>query len=156
MTMVEPATLDHAGIAARIPHSGAMCLLEALQSWSPEQIVCRIVGHGEASHPLRLDGMLPVAAALEYASQATALHGALCAPRDAGPRPGFLASARGVRLHVDRLDDRPGPLEVTATRLAGSDGQALYRFELRDGEGTMLADGRVTVVLDQPLVAATA
>lgn len=156
MTTHEPATLDQAGIAARIPHSGTMCLLDALLRWTPEQIVCRVAGHAGAMHPLRLDGQLPAAAALEFASQATALHGALCAPREAGPRPGFLASARGVRLHVSRLDDRPGPLEVQATRLAGSDGQALYRFELRDGAGAPLADGRLTVVLNQPLTTASA
>jgi len=156
MTAATPATLDHAGIAARIPHSGAMCLLEALQHWSPEQIVCRITDPADPAHPLRLDGELPAAAALEFASQATALHGALCAPRETGPRPGFLASARGVRLHVQRLDGQPGPLEVEATRLAGSDGQALYRFELRDGAGALLADGRLTVVLDRPLAATPA
>lgn len=156
MTRPQPATLDHAGIAARIPHSGPMCLLDSLRRWSPEQIVCSILGHDDPSHPLRLDGVLPAAAALEYASQATALHGALCAPREAGPRPGFLASARSVRLHVSRLDDRPGPLEVQATRLSGSDGQALYRFELRDGTGAPLVDGRLTVVLDQPLAATPA
>jgi predicted hotdog family 3-hydroxylacyl-ACP dehydratase len=157
MTMPQPATLDHAGIAVRIPHSGTMCLLESLRRWSPEQIVCGIAGHDDPSHPLRLDGVLPSAAALEYASQATALHGALCAPPEAGPRPGFLASARSLRLHVSRLDDRLGPLEVQATRLAGSDGQAaLYRFELRDGTGAPLVDGRLTVVLDQPLAATPA
>lgn len=156
MTAAQPATLDHAGIAARIPHSGTMCLLGTLQRWTPEQIVCRITGHDDPSNPLRLDGLLPSAAALEYASQATALHGALCAPRDAGPRPGFLASARSVRLHVARLDQRPGPLEVQATRLAGSDGQALYQFELRDAAGAPLADGRLTVVLDRPLAGPSA
>jgi hypothetical protein len=57
---------------------------------------------------------------------------------------------------VRRLDDRPAPLEVLAVRLAGSDDQALYRFELRDADGTALADGRLTVVLNQPLLAASA
>lgn len=156
MTTAAPATLDRAGIAARIPHSGAMCLLDALSHWTPERIVCRITGHADPAHPLRLDGRLPAAAALEFASQATALHGALCAPREAGPRPGFLASARGVRLLVPRLDDRAGPLEVQATRTAGSHDQALYQFELRDAAGATLADGRLTVVLDQPLAPASA
>ena len=38
---MNPATLDHAGIAARIPHSGRMCLLDRLLSWSPTEIYTR-------------------------------------------------------------------------------------------------------------------
>ncbi|MFO1224775.1 MAG: hydroxymyristoyl-ACP dehydratase [Burkholderiaceae bacterium] len=148
-----PATLDHAGIAARIPHSGTMCLLDALLGWTPEQIDCRITGHAEPANPLRLDGRLPAAAALEYASQATALHGALCAPPDGAPQPGFLASARELRLHVARLDDRAGPLALQARRVAGGDGQAMYAFALRDAQGEALADGRLTVVFGRALAA---
>ena len=37
----EPATLDRAGIAARIPHAGPMCLLDGLLSWTNDEIVCR-------------------------------------------------------------------------------------------------------------------
>jgi predicted hotdog family 3-hydroxylacyl-ACP dehydratase len=156
MTTAEPATLGHAGIAARIPHSGAMCLLDALLGWTSEAISCRITGHCAADHPLRLGDMLPAAAALEYASQATALHGALCAPPGAGPRPGFLASARNLRLHATRLDDRTGPLQLQATRVAGDDAQALYDFALRDAEGALLAEGRLTVVHGRALAASGA
>jgi predicted hotdog family 3-hydroxylacyl-ACP dehydratase len=74
-----PAALDRAGIAARVPHQGTMCLLDAMESCSADEIVCRITNHADAHHPLRLDGMLPGASALEYASQAMALHGSLAA-----------------------------------------------------------------------------
>jgi predicted hotdog family 3-hydroxylacyl-ACP dehydratase len=140
------ATLDRAGIAARIPHSGPMCLLDGLLSWTNDEIVCRTGDPSDALHPLRLAGMLPAACALEYASQAMALHGALCAPAAGGPRPGMLASARQVRLHARRLDDAPGPLRVRAHRLAGDDAQATYGFELHDATGRLLVDGRATVV----------
>ncbi|MBE7420378.1 MAG: hydroxymyristoyl-ACP dehydratase [Ideonella sp.] len=143
-----PVNLDHAGIAARVPHGGPMCLLDALLSWDHERITCRISGHTAADHPLRLGAHLPAASALEYASQAMALHGGLSRPPGAPPTPGFLASARQVRFHVTRLDDAAGPLEVRAQRLAGDGGQALYRFELADAHGRLLVDGRATVVLD--------
>jgi predicted hotdog family 3-hydroxylacyl-ACP dehydratase len=156
MTGAAPATLDHAGIAERIPHSGAMCLLDALLGWTPEWISCRISGHREAGHPLRLGDVLPAAAALEYASQATALHGALCAPSGIGPRPVFLASARKLRLLAPRLDDRAGPLQLLATRVAGDGAQALYDFTLRDAEGALLAEGRLTVVHGRALAASGA
>jgi predicted hotdog family 3-hydroxylacyl-ACP dehydratase len=153
VTIGGPAALDHAGIAARIPHGGAMCLLDALLDWTPERISCRITGHNDPDHPLRLGGVLPAAAALEYASQATALHGALCAPPGAGPRPGFLASARKLQLHAARLDERIGPLGLQATRVAGDDAQALYDFTLCDADGALLAEGRLTVVHGRTLVA---
>lgn len=144
------AMLDRAGIAARVPHAGPMCLLDGLLSWSDREIVCRIVNHTDAGHPLRLAGVLPAASALEYASQAMALHGALCGAAGAAPTPGFLASARGVRFHVTRIDDAAGPLQVRAERAAGDAGQAMYRFELCDAAGRLLVEGRATVVLDTP------
>ncbi|HEU5297464.1 MAG TPA: hydroxymyristoyl-ACP dehydratase [Burkholderiaceae bacterium] len=148
-----PATLERAGIAARIPHAGAMCLLERMLSWRDDEVVCEAINQADERHPLRLAGTLPAACALEYASQAMALHGALCA-RVGGPQPGFLASARSLRLHASRLDDAPGPLRVHAQRLSGGAGQAMYAFTLRDGHARLLVDGRATVVFDAPLRAA--
>ena len=145
------ATLDRAGIAARIPHGAAMCLLDGMLSCTADEIVCRAGDHTDPAHPLRLADALPAACALEYASQAMALHGALCAPAGNGATPGFLASARGVRLHVHRLDDAPGPLRVRARRLAGDSGQAMYGFELHDASERLLVDGRATVLLGAQL-----
>jgi len=141
--------LDHAGIAARIPHSGTMCLLHSVLGWSAEDIRCRIVNHADLSHPLRTASGLLSVCAIEYAAQAMALHGALCASAAAPPRQGALASARGVRLCVPRLDDAAGPLQVRAMLISGDPQQALYRFELSDAAGHVLVDGRAAVVLDR-------
>lgn len=162
-----PATLDHAGIAARVPHAGSMCLLERLLRWDDASIECAIVNHADPSHPLRdhahvqdggnKDGGegedlgLPSPTAIEFAAQAMALHASLTAAEGAQPTPGFLASARDVRLHVPRLDTAPGPLVVKAHRLAGDVRQAMYRFELADAGGRLLVEGRTTVVLNTPL-----
>lgn len=147
-----PATLDRAGIAARVPHQGTMCLLDAMESCSAEEIVCRIANHASPSNPLRLGDQLPAASALEYASQAMALHGSLAA-RGKPPTAGFLASARDVRFHVERLDRAAAPLRMRVQHLAGDSGQAMYRFELRDAFDELLVEGRTTVVLDTPLAA---
>lgn len=146
--MTAPATLERAGIAARIPHSGPMCLLERLLSWSADEIVCQATDAADPAHPLRLGDGVPAACALELASQAMALHGALNAPALAPPRAGFLASARSVRLHVARLDDAPGPLVVHVVHLAGDATQALYAFDLSDAAARLLVEGRLAVVLD--------
>jgi predicted hotdog family 3-hydroxylacyl-ACP dehydratase len=128
-----------------------MNLLDAVLACTPQAITCRARGHGRADHPLRLDGLLPAPVGIEYAAQAMALHGALNARPGVRGRPGFLASARGVRLHVARLDDVAGELRVQVDHLAGDERQALYRFALHDEAGRVLVDGRATVVLDTPL-----
>jgi len=149
--MNTPLTLDRDGIAERIPHRGTMCLLDGLVGWSHDEIHCRASGQADPAHPLRSPEGLLAPCAIEYAAQAMALHGALAAPAGAAPRPGFLASARQVRLHVVRLDDIPGALQVHAVRLAGDGQQALYRFSLLDETGRVLVDGRAAVVFDSPL-----
>lgn len=142
--------LDRAWIAARIPHQGSMCLLDAVSDWSAERIACRATSHADPANPLRADGRLGAAAGIEYAAQAMAIHGALLAgPADAGeaPRQGYLTSVRGVTLHVARLDDLPGALKVEAERLSGDGNTILYRFAVSHA-GRCLVDGRAAVVLD--------
>ncbi len=141
-------------IAALIPHQGRMCLLDAVLACSRERITCRASSHRAADHPLRCAHGLLAPVAIEYAAQAMALHGALNAAPGVQGRPGFLASARSVRLLVPRLDDVAGALIVQADHLAGDERQAMYRFEVRDESGRVLVDGRATVVLDTPLAVA--
>ena len=140
--------MDHAAIAARIPHSGRMCLVQQLHSHSETQIRCSASSHRDSDNPLRLDGLLPAACAVEYAAQAMALHGALAAPAGSPPTPGFLASVRNVRLRVARLDDVAGDIQVSAERLAGDTRQALYSFALHSEGGALLVEGRATVILN--------
>ncbi len=86
-----PPLLDHAAIAARIPHAGRMCLLDRVIAWDEDGIVCESDGHRtddrdrrrDGPHPLVRDGALPATAAIEYAAQAMALHGALIGERAA-------------------------------------------------------------------------
>jgi predicted hotdog family 3-hydroxylacyl-ACP dehydratase len=146
-----PATLDHAGIAQRIPHHGSMCLLERLQAWSPAGITCVALSHRDPANPLRSASGLLAPCAIEYAAQAMALHGALMATADVPATPGYLASVRHVRMNVERLDTVEGPLTVQAERLAGNAQQVLYRYAVSDEQGRLLVDGRATVVLNTPL-----
>ncbi len=148
-----PQTLDRDGIAARIPHAGSMCLLARLASWDLQRIVCTASNHRDPDHPLRTRSGLLSSAAIEYAAQAMALHGALIGQEAGAPAtPGFLASARGVQLHVLRLDDLAGDLQVEATRQSGDARQILYVFTVRHAAG-LVAEGRAAVVLNTPLPA---
>ncbi|MDQ0015709.1 putative hotdog family 3-hydroxylacyl-ACP dehydratase [Variovorax boronicumulans] len=149
--MTAPQTLDRAGIAARIPHSGSMCLLDRLDGWDAEVIRCSTTTHRLAENPLRTAGGLLAPNAIEYAAQAMALHGGLLAAEGSTPSAGFLASARNVRLAVARLDDIEGALHVQARRLSGDERQILYEFTVNADDGRTLAEGRAVVVLNTPL-----
>ncbi|QJW85786.1 3-hydroxylacyl-ACP dehydratase [Ramlibacter terrae] len=144
--------LSHAEIARRIPHQGAMCLLERVVAWTPEEIRCEADSHHSAANPLRAHDRLGIACGIEYAAQAMAVHGSLVAEAEAVPRAGYLASVRGVELHARRLDDVAGPLLVKATRLLGDGNHIVYSFEVASQAGPLMS-GRATVVLDAALAA---
>ena len=146
-----PQTLARAQIAGLIPHSGTMCLLERLERWDAQHIVCAADSHRDPQHPLRSRSGLLAPCAIKYAAQAMALHGALVG-LEAGTAasPGYLASARGVQLHRLRLDDLPGELHIEATRQAGDARQILYAFTVSHA-GQPIAEGRAAVVLNTPL-----
>jgi predicted hotdog family 3-hydroxylacyl-ACP dehydratase len=142
------ALLDHPAIEALVPHKGSMCLLASVRSSDADRIHCTATSHTDPGNPLRSRSGLLASAAIEYAAQAAAVHGALVS-RSTGHagQPGFLASARGVAFHCLRLDDLPGELDVHAERSAGDARQLLYTFDVSH-RGQPVAHGRLAVVLD--------
>jgi predicted hotdog family 3-hydroxylacyl-ACP dehydratase len=129
-----------------IPHAGAMSLLDAVIAWDEERIHMTAISHALADNPLRSDGMLRAVHLCEYGAQAMAVHGGLLAQR-AGKvaTPGLLVSLRGVGLHVARVDDLPGPLDVCAIKLL--DGGTSWQYEFRiEHQGRLLAEGRAAVM----------
>lgn len=134
-------------IEALIPHSGAMSLLDRVDAWDDESIRCVASSHRDPANPLRSNGTLGSACAVEYAAQAMAVHGGLTGAGGAAPRLGYLASVRGLFCHVPRLDDLPDVLLILADRLAGEDNRVLYQFSLTCA-GRPIVEGRAAVVLD--------
>ncbi|MBS0505944.1 MAG: 3-hydroxylacyl-ACP dehydratase [Proteobacteria bacterium] len=139
---------DHGWIAAHIPHQGRMCLLERVLAWDAQRIACAATSHRAPEHPLRDEqGRLGAAHAIEYAAQAMAVHGVLLAGSGQPLGVGYLTSVRGVRLHVDRLDDVADDLHIEAERLSGDERLILYQFTV-SAAGRCLVEGRASVVLD--------
>ena len=140
--------LERAWIAAHVPHHGTMCLLHRVELWDPTQVRCLAISHRDLSNPLRARGRLGAACGIEYAAQAMAIHGALCAGNDpsAATRPGMLASARGVTIAVDRLDDIAADLTIIATQQAADSRAIAYAFEVL-ADHRLLMSGRATVML---------
>ncbi|RQS74877.1 3-hydroxylacyl-ACP dehydratase [Burkholderia sp. Bp8963] len=149
--MTAPVTLtpplDHAWIAAHIPHAGAMCMLDTVDAWDDVRIRCTATSHRDPHNPLRSHGRLASVCGIEYAAQAMAVHGALLGAQQDRPRVGYLASVRGVDAFVDRLDTFDAPLTVDAERVSGDGSSVLYGFTLRCGDRVLLT-GRAAVMLD--------
>ncbi len=136
-------------IAALIPHSGAMCLLDGVIDWNSHNIRCVTVRHRATDNPLRRGGVLGGLSGIEFAAQAMALHGRLAAGGGERPAAGYLVSLRDVVCRAPRLDHIDGDLVISVERLAGDEREALYRFAVAGGDGVLL-DGRAAVVLTAP------
>ena len=140
-------SLNKTRIAGLIPHAGAMCLLDEVLEWDVARIRAATRSHHDAHNPLRHHGRLPAVCAVEYASQAMAVHGSLAALGARRPRAGYLVSARDVQLHERFLDELRGALVIDAERLAGDAAGVLYRFEMLHEERAV-ASGVLMVILD--------
>jgi predicted hotdog family 3-hydroxylacyl-ACP dehydratase len=127
-----------------------MNLLERVDWWDDGAIRCSAHSHRDADNPLRRGGELPAAAAIEYAAQSAAAHGALLAGDDRPPCPGVLASARSVTFGARRLDDVAGPLQTHVQLIGGDEAGVIYRFRV-EGDGRELASGRLAVFFDAAL-----
>lgn len=134
--------LDRTEIARRIPHAGAMRLLEAVVDWSDTTIFCHAEAPG-ADHPLARAGSVPSVAAAEYAAQAVAVHGALL-DGVAAPRAGVLAKLSDMVLHAPSLPTGAGALTVRAELLSRAASGCLYNFEVGSAAGG-IASGRLLV-----------
>ncbi|MBS0440057.1 MAG: phosphotransferase [Proteobacteria bacterium] len=129
-----------------IPHRGAMCLLDAVVAWDDERIHARAASHRDPENPLRADGRLHAVNLCEYGAQAMAVHGGLIARRDGNVAvPGLLVSLREVKLHVARIDDLGGDLDVRARRLMTGADAMQYAFRVEHA-GVPLAEGRAAVM----------
>jgi predicted hotdog family 3-hydroxylacyl-ACP dehydratase len=131
-------------LAALVPHAGSMCLLDEVRSWDETRVSCRSASHRRPDNPLRRDGFLPSLHLLEYAAQATAVHGGLLAGPGGSPAM-VLAAARDFDLHVSRLDDVQADLHIDAERLLSLGNSVLYRFHVC-ADRQLLAEGRLTIV----------
>jgi predicted hotdog family 3-hydroxylacyl-ACP dehydratase len=139
--------IDKTEIRTLIPHAGVMCLLDRVQKWDDESIVCKSETHRDPANPLRREGRLSALHAFEYGAQAAAVHGGLRARSAGAVAPlCYLAALRDAHLHVTRLDNIALPLEVRAQRLFGEAGNTVYECNVSAGD-VLLANGRVTIML---------
>ncbi|MDA8362909.1 MAG: hypothetical protein M0Z84_03615 [Gammaproteobacteria bacterium] len=137
--------LGHDEICALIPHAGSMCLLEGVESWDQEKILCYAVSHTVASNPLRRPDGLHVVCGVEYAAQGMALHARLSGAGHP-PGAGLLASVRDLKLFAECLDGCGERLWIEARRLTGSAQGFIYDFEVRTAGAALLLSGRAAIM----------
>ncbi len=132
--------LSREQIEILVPHTGKMCLLDQVTHWDSRGLVCHARAP-TADHPLARDGALSTVAAVEYAAQAAALHGALLEGATR-PREGLLARLRDVTLAPGLLR---GALTVRADLLSLAASGCLYGFVVHDAH-IRCAEGRLMVM----------
>jgi predicted hotdog family 3-hydroxylacyl-ACP dehydratase len=138
--------MDRAAIQALIPQKDAMCLLDGVEYWDSQRIICSSMQHRSASNPLRTGAGLSSLHGIEFAAQAMAAHGGLTAAGQEMPQVGLLLSVRDCVFHCLRLDDVAAPLIIEAEQM-GNNGEArLYRYKV-SAQDALLVEGRAAVML---------
>jgi len=141
--------LSKAQIQGLIPHSGGMHLLAEVTALDETSLEAWADGHRAADHPLRVGGVLPASAGVEYAAQALATHTALITDPKPNPPIGYLAVLTGVRWTAPRLDDIEGRLLVRVTRLSATAGGLLYEFTIAGPEGPCVTGQQLIALMDE-------
>lgn len=137
--------LSHAQIAALIPHSGSMCLLDAVQHWTETEIVCTTRSHLQKPHPLWNKTGLSSVHAVEYGAQAAAVHGGLLAQAlGQHAAPGYIVQIKDVELNAGCLDLIQEEFIVRAQKLLASAQGWIYQFSLSTATREWV-QGRVSI-----------
>jgi predicted hotdog family 3-hydroxylacyl-ACP dehydratase len=139
-------TVDRAGIEALIPQQGTMCLLDRVDFWDGQRIICFTMQHLALTNPLRTPEGLSSLHGIEFAAQAMAVHGGLTKTGQPRPRVGLLLSARDCAIYRKRLDDIAGPLIIEAEQLGNHENTRLYRFKVSAQEAPVV-EGRAAVMM---------
>ena len=138
--------IEHEELCSLIPHSFDMCLLDHVESWDQDNIVCRSRSHLLETNPLRREQSLSSVHLLEYAAQAMAVHGGLH-DREKGLQmtEGYLAALRDIKINLCELDNLQSDLRIEANRILSQGGNMIYNFTVSTAD-TELVSGRATVV----------
>jgi predicted hotdog family 3-hydroxylacyl-ACP dehydratase len=139
--------LNRDAIRELIPHRGSMCLLDTVEYWDAERVVCRTSQHRSLANPLRVNARLSSIHGIEFAAQAMAVHGGLLGPDGAAPGVGLLVSLRDCVLHCERLDVLDSPLTVEARRITGNSDIMMYGFSVT--ADVLVIEGRASVLLQR-------
>ena len=136
---------DRRRIEELLPHGPGMVLLDRVLSCDDKTVLCATDSHRDSDNPLRRKDTLPIMAAIEYAAQAAALHGALSGQRAAGASA-VLGGVKDVKAQLRDLDQIKETLTVRASLLLVQGNGAVYSFEVGPQSGAAMVVGQFTVM----------
>lgn len=138
--------LKHESICKLIPHTGEMCLLDSVEHWDEDKIVCISQTHRNTDNPLRNENGLPMLSLIEYGAQAMAVHARLLeGQKSLTVVEGYLAALRDIQIAPGWLSDIDSVLNIYAERIYSDAGNMIYVMNILSS-GKKLASGRATVV----------
>ena len=112
----------------RMPHRGAMQLIETIRHADDTSIQCLAKPHSAPDYPLRVEGVLHCSALVELGAQAAAAHASLFSIGAA--HAGLLLTLSNVEIGDTQPDQIAEPLQIWAKRLHGDESSARYRFRV--------------------------
>jgi len=129
-----------------LPHTGTMCLLDSVDSWDSQHIVCHTRSHLKKDNPLRNTDELPMISLMEYGAQAMGVHGCLLAQTTGvSLQEGYLAALRDVKLAQGDLSKIEQTLLIRAEKIHADNTGMIYSLSMHAGD-VLLASGRATAV----------
>lgn len=115
----------------RLPHAGAMCLIDSIINRAEEAIYCQACS---TPSPIGNNQYTPTWAGLEYAAQAAACHGLLSQPTDINSfKTAQIVSVKSISLLQKPTTPNSAPL-IAVKRLANLPQAASYQFTLYHNE----------------------
>jgi predicted hotdog family 3-hydroxylacyl-ACP dehydratase len=134
--------VDIEGALDRMPHKGAMRLIESISSVSEQDIHCIATLHVDATYPLRIDGTLFSTSLVELGAQAAAAHASLFGV--SGNHTGLLIGLQNIEVHKPTVTECHHPMDVTAQQLHFDTNGSLYSFKVISGD-EVLVTGRAAL-----------
>jgi len=139
--------LEKDALCKLIPHAGSMCLLDTVEYWDENLIICHTRSHLLPDNPLRRDGQLSLVNAIEYGAQGMAIHGGLLTQSGTGlTGAAYLASLKEIEIESDEsLDYYSSDLIIEAKRIFADVGNLVYDFSVST-EKSRLINGQALVI----------
>ena len=143
---------DRSSICRYLPHGAGAVLLDVVAHTDHDTSICKSSRHKDVRNPFRVERAgqwcLPASAAIEFAAQAIALHGALGGRggSDAQPASAYIARLKGVTWKPVLLSDVAGELTISATCTGRLASGAEYTFEITAEDMGRLASGTAIVM----------
>lgn len=157
--MTMPQQFDARQLTLLTPHQGSMMLLDSVDAWDDEKIVCSAISHLSPENPLAVDGRVSYIQVIEYGAQAAAIHLALVAIKGNAPMVGYskiapvssayLAVTRNFSFERGFLSDHTGSRLILTSKVVLI-GPRLYQYHV-DGsiDGRTVAEGVISLVTDE-------